>query len=54
MKTMEMFKTQSFARFLTFTVTLLAITVARADEPAGSKPIDIGFRRELSVGDLLI
>ena len=54
MKTMEMFKTQSFARFLTFTVTLLAITVARADEPAGTKPIDIGSRRELFVDDFLI
>ena len=29
-----MIKTQSFARLLTFTVMLLAITVARADEPA--------------------
>ena len=33
---------------------LLAITVVRGDEPAGSKPIDIGSRIELLVNQSLI
>ena len=54
MKETEMIQTQSFARLLTFTVMLLAITVARADETAGTKPIDIGSRLELFVDQYLI
>ncbi len=36
-------------RFLAVVVLFAAITVARGDEPAGSKPIDIGSRRGLFV-----
>lgn len=41
---------QIMAGFVLFT----AITVLRADEPAGTKPIDIGSRLELFVDDYLI
>ncbi len=54
MEEIEMTKTQSFARLLTFTVMFVAITVARADEPGGTKPIDIGSRLELFVDQYLI
>ena len=49
-----MIKTQSFARLLTLTFMFVAITVARGDEPAGTKPIDIGSRLELFVDQSLI
>ena len=49
-----MIKAQSFATLLTFTVTLLTITVARAEVQAGTKPIDIGSRCELFVDDAIV
>jgi len=42
------------SRFLVGIVLSSAITVARADETAGTKPIDIGSRRELFVDDFLV
>ena len=42
------------ARFLVVVTLFASITVARGDEPAGPKPIDIGSRRELFVDQYLI
>ena len=41
-------------RFLVVFVLSSAITLARADEPAGAKPIDIGSRLELFIDDVLV
>ncbi len=49
-----MIETRFNARLLTFTVMFVAIGVARADEAAGTKPIDIGSRLELLLDDYLI
>ena len=49
-----MIKTPFFARLLSCIVMCVAITVVRGDEPAGTKPIDIGSRRELFVDQYLI
>lgn len=41
-------------RFLVVVALFASIVVARADDPAGTKPIDIGSRLELFVDQFLI